>query len=63
MQRRKFLQTSAATLGLAAAARDAVAGLADGPPKRVGLIGTGWYGKVDLLRLIQVGAGRGGFAM
>ena len=23
-------------------------------PKRVGLIGTGWYGKADLLRLIQV---------
>jgi predicted dehydrogenase len=25
-----------------------------GPPKRVGLIGSGWYGKIDLLRLIQV---------
>jgi predicted dehydrogenase len=24
------------------------------PKKRVGLVGTGWYGKVDLLRLIQV---------
>ncbi|MCU0228461.1 MAG: gfo/Idh/MocA family oxidoreductase, partial [Bryobacterales bacterium] len=23
-------------------------------PKRVGLIGSGWYGKADLLRLIQV---------
>src|SRR5207248_9126674 len=23
-------------------------------PKRVGLIGTGWYGKADLLRMIQV---------
>jgi predicted dehydrogenase len=28
--------------------------VADGPAKRVGLIGTGWYGKIDLLRLIQV---------
>ncbi len=26
----------------------------DGKPLRVGLIGSGWYGKVDLLRLIQV---------
>lgn len=25
-----------------------------GRPRRVGLIGTGWYGKADLLRLIQV---------
>jgi predicted dehydrogenase len=28
--------------------------LADEKPKRVGLIGSGWYGKCDLLRLIQV---------
>src|SRR6185295_4969316 len=27
---------------------------ADQKPKRVGLIGTGWYGKADLFRLIQV---------
>lgn len=26
----------------------------DRKPRRVGLIGTGWYGKIDLLRLIQV---------
>jgi len=26
----------------------------DSKPKRVGLIGSGWYGKADLLRLIQV---------
>src|SRR5205814_7471093 len=30
------------------------AGAQDRKPLRVGLIGTGWYGKVDLLRLIQV---------
>jgi len=29
-------------------------GYADQKPRRVGLIGTGWYGKADLLRLIQV---------
>lgn len=54
MKRRNFLQSSAATVALAASARDALGAVADGPAKRVGLIGTGWYGKVDLLRLIQV---------
>src|SRR5690348_7419611 len=55
MNRRRFLQTS----GLASAAiiltkfPTFAADLAD-QKKRVGLIGTGWYGKVDLLRLIQV---------
>src|SRR5438093_4816103 len=50
--RRRFLWTSAAALawsrlpGYAAEMADA--------KKRVGLIGTGWYGKCDLLRLIQV---------
>ena len=56
MDRRRFLQTSAAGLALPAiggyAASAALA--ADQKPKRVGLIGTGWYGKCDLLRLIQV---------
>lgn len=46
MDRRRFL--SSTTAGLAAAA------FADGKPKRVGLIGCGWYGKADLFRLIQV---------
>lgn len=54
MQRRKFLHTSAAAAGLAAATRESLAALADGPTKRVGLIGSGWYGKIDLLRLVQV---------
>lgn len=50
MNRRQFIQSAAA----------AAAGLASGfsfvdePPLRVGLIGSGWYGKIDLLRLIQV---------
>jgi predicted dehydrogenase len=51
--RREFLRTSATTLSLAATGRYAAA-LADDRPKRVGLIGTGWYGKCDLLRLVQV---------
>jgi predicted dehydrogenase len=52
VNRRQFLWTSAAALawsrlpGYAAELADA--------KKRVGLIGTGWYGKCDLFRLIQV---------
>ncbi len=48
------MQASAAAAVLSTAARDSLAALADQPAKRVGLIGTGWYGKIDLLRLIQV---------
>jgi hypothetical protein len=55
MNRRKFLQTSG--LGFAAISLTKfpsfAAELAD-QKKRVGLIGSGWYGKIDLLRLIQV---------
>ena len=54
MDRRRFLQRSG--LGLAVSLMKApafAAELAD-RKKRVGLIGSGWYGKVDLLRLIQV---------
>lgn len=53
MNRRHFLQTSAATLALSTATGFHVAA-ADAKPKRVGLIGCGWYGKCDLFRLIQV---------
>jgi predicted dehydrogenase len=53
MKRREFLKWSAAGLALSAAGGRA-AETAEGKPKRVGLIGTGWYGKADLLRLIQV---------
>ena len=52
MNRRKFLQASAAGLALSAL-RNYGAEFAD-QRKRVGLIGSGWYGKADLLRLIQV---------
>ena len=56
MNRREFLRTgSAAALGLAGFTKWGFAEeFADDPPKRVGLIGCGWYGKCDLLRLIQV---------
>jgi predicted dehydrogenase len=52
MNRRKFLQASAATLALSTLGSYA-AELAS-QTKRVGLIGCGWYGKCDLFRLIQV---------
>src|SRR5580704_2002253 len=52
MNRRDFLHTSAA--GLVASAASEAAAFADAKPLRVGLIGCGWYGKSDLLRLIQV---------
>jgi predicted dehydrogenase len=57
INRRDFLTASAASLAASAALTvpSAVhAAGADEKPKRVGLIGTGWYGKIDLLRLIQV---------
>ena len=53
MDRRRFLHTSAAGLAFPAAGGCAVE-YADQKPKRVGLIGPGWYGKCDLFRLIQV---------
>jgi hypothetical protein len=52
VSRRRFLQAGAASLafsGFAVRAAEAAA-----KPKRVGLIGAGWYGKSDLWRLIQV---------
>lgn len=53
MNRREFLSASAAGL-MAASMGGYVAGAADQKTLRVGLIGSGWYGKIDLLRLIQV---------
>ena len=47
MNRRQFLYTGTG-LALSAAA------YADDKPRRVGIIGPGWYGKTDLFRLIQV---------
>ena len=54
MDRRKFLHASATAAGLSVAAREALGHVSEGPTKRVGVIGPGWYGKVDVLRLIQV---------
>jgi predicted dehydrogenase len=53
MNRRQFLTTAAAGLALTPR-RTFAAPFAGQKPRRVGLVGTGWYGKSDLLRLIQV---------
>ena len=53
MNRREFLQASAAGLAFSAA-RGYAGEFLDQKTPRVGLIGTGWYGKIDLFRLIQV---------
>jgi predicted dehydrogenase len=53
INRRRFLQTASASLALSALSAEGL-DLVHGKPKRVGLIGTGWYGKSDLWRLIQV---------
>jgi predicted dehydrogenase len=54
MDRRTFLGTSAAGLGLAAFPGGVFAAEDGQKPIRAALIGSGWYGKADLLRLIQI---------
>jgi predicted dehydrogenase len=53
MDRRQFLATSAAGLAFSQAS-PAQAQFDAQKKRRVGLIGSGWYGKADLLRLVQV---------
>ena len=53
MNRRHFL-TSGAALAVASSRLGRYAEAFADTPLRVGLIGTGWYGKADLFRLIQV---------
>jgi predicted dehydrogenase len=50
MNRREFLQSASAGIALEKAA----AYQPEEKKRRVGLIGCGWYGKIDLFRLIQV---------
>jgi predicted dehydrogenase len=52
MDRREFIKQSAALVALSGM-RPYAEQLAD-KPRRVGLIGCGWYGKTDLFRLIQI---------
>ena len=53
MDRRTFLKAGTASLALASLAPRVYAAEAQ-KPRRVALIGTGWYGKCDLFRLLQV---------
>src|SRR5215831_16156315 len=53
MNRRQFLKTSTALLALSTASYVPTTFAAE-KPRRVGLIGAGWYGKSDLWRLVQV---------
>ena len=52
MNRRQFLSTAAA--GMASMSGAYAAQADDQKRRRVGLIGCGWYGKSDLLRLVQI---------
>lgn len=52
MTRRRFIEASA--LATAAASYVPTTFAAEPKPKRVALIGTGWYGKCDLWRLTQI---------
>jgi predicted dehydrogenase len=56
MNRREFIQAAPAAAGVAfsIAGKHASGGFTSREAKRVGLIGCGWYGKADLIRLIQV---------
>src|SRR6266705_5665017 len=53
MTRRIFLKTSGAG-ALALAAKTSLFAVEEERPLRVALMGCGWYGKTDLLHLIQV---------
>ncbi|HPY30762.1 MAG TPA: Gfo/Idh/MocA family oxidoreductase [Verrucomicrobiota bacterium] len=54
MNRRQFLKLGAAATTTLAAARFVPTTFAAEKPKRAALIGSGWYGKCDLFRLLQV---------
>ena len=52
--RRSFIRNSSTLLALSSLNLGAWKDWASAPPRRVALIGSGWYGKSDLLRLAQV---------
>lgn len=54
IHRRRFLLDTSAALALAAFQTHGLDLFSSAPPRRVALIGTGWYGKSDLFRLMQV---------
>jgi predicted dehydrogenase len=54
VNRRRFLQGAAASMAFTTLGAKGIDIINPLRPVRVGLIGTGWYGKSDLFRLIQV---------
>lgn len=54
MNRRSFLRQTSSLAALAALHQSGLAQWGAGPRRRVALIGSGWYGKSDLFRLMQV---------
>ena len=54
MHRRQFIHNSSSLLALTSIRAAGLDFFKDGPTRRVALIGTGWYGKSDLFRLMQV---------
>ena len=54
INRRRFLKTASASLALSTLGPSGLDIIYQDQPMRVGVIGTGWYGKNDIFRLIQV---------
>ena len=54
INRRQFIKGASASLALTAIGAQAMDIMNPQKTLRVGLIGSGWYGKSDLFRLIQV---------
>jgi predicted dehydrogenase len=54
IHRRQFIRNTSAAIALAAFKTHGMDFFSAAPIRRVALIGTGWYGKSDLFRLIQV---------
>lgn len=54
INRRRFLKSASASFALSVLGAKGLDIIYPDTPLRVGLIGTGWYGKSDLFRLIQV---------
>ncbi|HZI52142.1 MAG TPA: Gfo/Idh/MocA family oxidoreductase [Chitinophagaceae bacterium] len=54
MHRREFIRNGSAALAFAALSNSGINIFHTAPSRRVALIGTGWYGKSDLFRLMQV---------
>jgi predicted dehydrogenase len=54
VNRRRFLKTTSASLALSTLGPQGLDIIFQEKPYRVGVVGTGWYGKNDIFRLIQV---------